>query len=203
MPKKAPSSSPPQPSSPVLPAVTSLPAPLHVPAKLTLDDDLGGEEHRSFPRALIRVPFALTIGEGADLRFSATLSSHNLSVSGAFLESTFFLPVGTEVRLRFQLDAKEAPVLARAEIVRRDQPDRRSDTGRSGLAVRFVEFFGQTEVTLAKLFLGERVRAFAESYLASNRAVALTSDLDRVIDALAAWELLKVTRTEDVWRGGM
>src|SRR5215510_13927739 len=73
------------------------------------------DEHRGFPRAELAVPFALTIGEGAARTFSATLRSRNLSVSGAFLESTFFLPVGTELRVSFEVDAEEDPVLARAE----------------------------------------------------------------------------------------
>jgi len=190
------------PSGPELPAASALAASPEQATKLAMDDEFGGEEHRSFPRALIRVPFTLTIGEGEDLRFSATLSSYNLSVSGAFLLSTFFLPAGTEVNVRFQLEPKEAPVLARAEILRRERTDPRTGQGRTGLAIRFTEFFGQTEVTLAKLFLGERLRGFAEHYLTSKRAVSLRSELERVIDALAAWELLKVTRDDDVWRGG-
>ncbi len=206
MPRKAPSTLPPipsaaRPSSPPLPAASSLPVPPRPATRLAMDDEFGGDEHRSFPRALIRVPFALTIGDGPDVRFSATLFSRNLSVSGAFLESTFFLPVGTLVNASFPLDPKDEPVRARAEVLRRDESVK-PIPGLSGIAVRFTEFFGQTEVALAKLFLGDRLRDFAERYLASKRAVSLRSELDRVIDALAAWELLKVTRTEDIWRGG-
>ena len=64
-------------------------------------------------------------------------------------------------------------------------------TGRTGMGLRFLEFFRQTEVTLARLFLGEQLRKFAEGYLASARARSLSSELDRVVDALAAWELLE------------
>ena len=63
-------------------------------------DPHDGPEHRQFPRAKMTVPFRLWVGEGEALRFEATLRSGNVSVSGAFLESTFFLPVGTEVRTR-------------------------------------------------------------------------------------------------------
>jgi hypothetical protein len=162
----------------------------------TLD---GGEEHRQFPRAKMGVRFALWIGEGDDRRFSASLQSVNLSVSGAFLESTFFLPLHTELRVSFALDEGEAAVEARAEIIREERPDARTGEGRSGIGLRFVEFFGQTEVTLAKLFLGEQLRGFAQSYLASKRARSLTVELDRVVDALAAWELQKVTAPGDPW----
>ena len=178
-----------------------LPAAQGARPALPLDEDrTDGSEHRKFPRARLVVPFQLWIGEGAERRFSASLRSTNLSVSGAFIESTFFLPVNTELRVSFLLDASEEPVEARAQLIRQDHPDPR--TGKpSGFAIRFVEFFGQTEVTLARLFLGERLRAFADGYLSSKRARSLTNELDRCIDALAAWELQKVTTATDSWNG--
>ena len=161
-------------------------------------DSYGGPEHRQFPRAKMAVPFKLLIGEGDDVRFQATLTSANVSVSGAFLESTFFLPMGTEVRVAFELDPDEEPVLARAKLVRQESPGR-DGKGRSGFAILFTEFFQQSEVTLAKLFLGARLKLFAEGYLASKRARSLNSELERCVDALAAWELKKVTSTESPW----
>lgn len=161
-------------------------------------DPHDGPEHRQFPRAKMTVPFRLWMGEGDDLRFEATLRSGNVSVSGAFLESTFFLPIGTEVRASFALDPTEEPVLARAEIIRTETPGR-DGRGRTGFALRFVEFFEQSEVTLARLFLGARLQEFAQGYLASKRARSLTSELDRCVDALAAWELQKVTTTASPW----
>ena len=158
----------------------------------------GGEEHRQFPRAKMDVPFKLWIGEGAARRFEASLKSSNVSVSGAFLESTFFLPVDTELRATFELDPEEDPVEARAVIVRLEHPTDRGQ-GRSGMAIRFVEFFAQSEVTLAKLFIGARLKKFAELYLASKRARSLNNELDRCVDALAAWELQKVTNVKDAW----
>src|SRR5271155_2971844 len=65
--------------------------PARLPGGIELDTSAPGPEHRSFPRARLRVPFRVWIGEGNDRRFSATLGSENLSVSGAFIESTFFL----------------------------------------------------------------------------------------------------------------
>ena len=161
-------------------------------------DPHDGPEHRQFPRAKMTVPFRLWVGEGDDLRFEATLRSGNVSVSGAFLESTFFLPIGTEVRTSFALDPEEEPVLARAQIIRTESAGR-DGQGRTGFALRFVEFFEQSEVTLARLFLGARLKDFAEGYLASKRARSLTSELDRCVDALAAWELQKVTTTDSPW----
>src|SRR5277367_710972 len=58
--------------------------PASLPGGIELDTSSPGPEHRSFPRARLRVPFRVWIGEGTDRRFSATLGSENLSVSGAF-----------------------------------------------------------------------------------------------------------------------
>ncbi len=163
-----------------------------------LDTSFGGEEHRQFPRAKLSVPFKLWVGEGDERKFEAKLASSNISVSGAFLESTFFLKVGTELRSAFELDPEEDPVEARAVIVRQESLDRQG-RGRSGFAIRFVEFFSQSEVTLAKLFLGQKLRDFADEYLSSKRARSLNNELDRCVDALAAWELQKVTHPGDAW----
>lgn len=165
-----------------------------------LETEVGDEpEHRHFPRARLARRFEIWREEGGERRFSATLLSQNVSVSGAFLESTFFLPMGTELNVRFSLEDGAEPVLARAEIVREERAG--GPGGRTGFGLRFVEFSGQTEVSLARLFLGMRLRAFAEEYMQSRRARALPNELERVVDVLAAWELLKATSPGDPWRG--
>jgi hypothetical protein len=146
----------------------------------------------------MNVLFRLWMGEASERTFEASLTSSNISVSGVFLESTFFLPMGKELSLSFELDPEEDPVLARGQIVRQETPNSRGD-GRSGFALRFTEFFSQSEVTLAKLFLGQKLRDFAEGYLTSKRARSLNNELDRCVDALAAWELKKVTSPNDAW----
>ena len=156
-------------------------------------------EHRHFPRARLATNFELWIDEEGDRRFTATLRSANVSVGGAFLESTFFLPMDTELRVRFSLEPGAAPVEARARIVREERPLREDEP--TGFGIRFEEFYGQTEVSLARLFLDTRLRTFAEEYLRSNRARGLPNELERVVDALAAWELLKANNPTDSWRG--
>ncbi|MFY0530255.1 PilZ domain-containing protein [Archangium gephyra] len=151
--------------------------------------EVGSEEeseHRHFPRARLATSFELWIDEEGERRFTATLRSSNVSVGGAFLESSFFLPMDTELRVRFSLEPGAAPVEARARIVREQRPRREDDP--TGFGIRFEEFYGQTEVSLARLFLDTRLRTFAEEYLRSNRARGLPNELERVVDALAAWE---------------
>jgi hypothetical protein len=194
--RPAPAAPPRAMSAPPPPFRKPEPAPAR-PAKAAprIEMHSGEEEHGPFPRALMALRFELWREQDGHRQFSATLTSTTVSVSGAFLESTFFLPVGTELRVRFALDEGAEPVEARAVIVREQRAE-----GRSGFGVRFVEFYRQSDVALAKLFLGVRLRTFAEEYLQSRRARSLGSELDRVVDALTAWELLKATSTgNDPW----
>jgi hypothetical protein len=157
-------------------------------------------EHRRFPRARLATSFELWIDEAGERRFTATLRSVNVSVGGAFLQSTFFVPLDTELRVRFALAPGASPVEARARVVREQRTSGEDDTS-SGFGILFEEFYGQTEVALARLFLDTRLRAFAEEYLSSPRARGLSDGLERVVDALAAWELLKAHTSTDTWRG--
>ena len=181
------------PPGPSRPEATARKAPLRIEMQSGEE-----EEHGLFPRALLAVRFELWREQEGKRQFSAALTSTTVSVSGAFLESSFFLPVGTELQVRFALDEGAEPVEARAVIVREQRGE-----GRSGFGVRFVEFYRQSDVALAKLFLGVRLRTFAEEYLQSRRARSLGSELERVVDALTAWELLKATSTgNDPWTAG-
>lgn len=195
----APSPSP-RPGFPSRPAASPSPSPSRFFSPII---EPGGEdelEHRHFPRARLATNFEVWIDDGGgSRRFTATLRSANVSVGGAFLESTFFLPLDTELRVRFSLEPGAAPVEARALIVREQRPRREDDP--TGFGIRFEEFYGQTEVSLARLFLDMRLRTFAEEYLRSNRARGLPNELERVVDALAAWELLKANNPTDTWRG--
>jgi hypothetical protein len=195
----APAAPPPRPGLPARPAASPSPGRSFFSPII----EVGGEEeleHRHFPRARLATSFEVWIDDGGgQRRFTATLRSANVSVGGAFLESTFFLPLDTELRVRFSLEPGAAPVEARARIVREQRPRREDEP--TGFGIRFEEFYGQTEVSLARLFLDMRLRTFAEEYLRSNRARGLPNELERVVDALAAWELLKANNPTDTWRG--
>lgn len=164
-------------------------------------EDRGSEtddEHRRFPRAKLAFRFDVLRGDASAPTFRASLRCDNISVSGAFLESTFFLPLGTELDVTFRIEGQNEVVRARAEVVRIERPDA-AGKGRSGMGIRFLEFEDQSEVAVARLFLAPRLRGFVESYLKTPRARKFTNELDRVIDALSAWELLQVRQPENVW----
>lgn len=152
-----------------------------------------GEEHRGFPRRGLELAVGLRRGEENAPSFSATLHSENVSMSGIFLHSTFFLPVGTSFELTFRLPDEDAPVQVRARLVRHQHEPV------SGLGVHFEEFYGQSEIALARLFLNARMQEFSRRYLSSARARTLDSEHERLVDALAAWELEKVATGEDPW----
>ncbi len=160
----------------------------------------GSDEHRGFPRITTTARFSLWIGDGTERRFSASLPAVDLSVSGAFLQSSFFLPIRTELRVSFRPDEAEEPVQARALIVREQRADSSSAASKDGFGIRFLEFYGQSEVTLAKIFLGPRLRTFVQHYLQSKRARSLDNELERAVDTLAAWELTRVTTAQDPWK---
>ena len=142
------------------------------------------------PRARLTIPFELTIADGKDTRFKARLPSRDLSVSGAFLESSFFLPVGTRLQVDFQLEEGAPPLRAAAEVVRHERSSRGAG---GGFALRFFEFEGDSRVAVTELALGESLRDFAARYLKGKRARALSSEADRMVDLLASWELHKAT----------
>jgi hypothetical protein len=171
--------------------------PASAPTAPELEQGPPTPEHRQFPRARLGARFEVTVGEDAAPTFRAGLDSENISVSGAFLHSTFFLPLGTRVRVRFTLPSGEE-ILAEAQVVREERLDRQGK-GRSGMGLRFARFYGQSDVGLTRLFIGDRLAAFAEEYLRSPRAKSRQGEHERVVDALAAWELEQRYRLEDPW----
>jgi len=136
------------------------------------------------------VPFALHIGDGADQCFCAKLASRDLSVTGAFLESSYFLPVGTRLQVAFQVEEDAPPLRASAEIVRHEKAGKR---GEGGFAIRFFEFEGASRVAVTELILGEQLRAFIGRYQRSKRARQLHDETERMMDLVASWELHKAT----------
>ncbi|MGC4120798.1 MAG: PilZ domain-containing protein [Myxococcales bacterium] len=118
------------------------------------------------------------------------MPSRDLSVSGAFLESSYYLKVGTRLEVCFQLEEEMPPLTAVAEIVRHEGE---SKDGPGGFALRFVELKGDARVAITELMLGESLSEFAQRYLKSKRAKAFSSEAERIVDLLASWEVFKAT----------
>lgn len=107
------------------------------------------------PRAAVRLVLRLEAQlEGTEGATSMLCTSVDLSASGAMIESTSLLPVGTGVTLRLFVPSEREPVTAQAEVVRHADP-RFDRTG--GFAVRFVELEGPSAGILARFLERESV----------------------------------------------
>ncbi|HVE83912.1 MAG TPA: PilZ domain-containing protein [Myxococcales bacterium] len=158
------------------------------------------QTRRRFPRAGVSVKVHLTVGDGANRSFEATLPSRDLSVSGVFFESSFFLKIGQVVDVSFRLPPQNRTVRARGRVVRVEQLEE-GQRPRTGFAVKFDEYYDSSDVVLANYFLAPALREFIQSY-ASRRRLRLGDDaVSQVVDIMSAWELEKMNEPSDqLWR---
>lgn len=128
--------------------------------------------------------------------FEATLPTVNLSVGGLFLQSSFFLKLGTKLLVQLELPPKGREVMVKGEVVRVES----SGDGKSGFALRFTEYLDGSEVALATHFLSPVLREFIAAYAKQHRFDASAEYLAHTADVLAAWELKKAELGGDVWQ---
>jgi hypothetical protein len=164
--------------------------------------EISGEAtRRRYPRAGLSVKVRLSVGSGDRKRFEATLSTRNISVSGMFFESTFFLKVGQVLDVELRLPPKGRVVRARGRVVRVETLEEGSKA-RGGVALKFEEYEGSSDVVLANYFLAPALRQFIEGYARKNKLRAPPDYVEQVVDILSAWELSKMNQAEDdaLWR---
>ncbi len=154
-----------------------------------------GDARRQYPRAEVHVSAKLSLADDPTRFFEASLPTVNLSVGGMFLESSFFLKLGTRLLIQLQLPAKGRSVTVKGEVVRVET----NVVGASGFAVRFTEYLDGSQVTLATHFLSPVLREFLSQYAKEHRFEASAEYLAHTADVLAAWELKKAELGGDVW----
>jgi PilZ domain-containing protein len=155
---------------------------------------------RRFPRAGVSVKVHLTIGNGTNKSFDATLPSRDLSVSGVFFESTFFLKIGQVVDVSFRLPPQNRVVRARGRVVRVETMEE-GPKPRTGFAVKFEEYYDSSDVVLANYFLAPALREFIASYASRSRLRLPDDTLSLMVDVMSAWELEKLNEPADaLWR---
>ncbi len=193
-----------QPIATTVPRATALASmqrsPSPVPAKMPLAQKkpavtASTDPRRSYPRAEIHVRAKLSLADDPSRYFEATLPTLNLSVGGMFLESSFFLKIGTKLHVTLQLPQKGREVNVKAEVVRVES----NVLGSSGFALRFTEYLDGSQVTLATHFLSPVLREFLSQYAKEHRFQASAEYLAHTADVLAAWELKKAELGGDVW----
>lgn len=183
-------------------ALTSLqrspaPAPAKVPVaqKPSGSPPPRGEVRRQYPRAEIHVRTKLSLADDPSRSFEASLPTVNLSVGGLFLESSFFLKLGTKLLIQLDLPQRGRPVKVKGEVVRVES----NTSGSSGFALRFTEYLDGSQVILATHFLSPVLREFLVQYAKEHRFDASAEYLAHTADVLAAWELKKAELGGDVW----
>jgi hypothetical protein len=155
---------------------------------------------RRFPRAGVSVKVHLTVGNGPNRSFDAMLPSRDLSVSGVFFESTFFLKIGQTVDVSFRLPPQNRQVRARGRVVRVETMEA-GPKPRTGFAVKFEEYYDSSDVVLANYFLAPALREFITSYASRSRLRLSDDTLGMVVDVMSAWELEKLNEPADqLWR---
>jgi hypothetical protein len=112
-----------------------------------------------------------------------------------FLESSFFLKMGTKLLVTLSLPPKGREVKVKGEVVRVVT----QASGESGFALRFTEYLDGSEVALATHFLSPLLREFITSYAKQHRFDASPEYVAHTADVLAAWELRKAELGSDIW----
>lgn len=153
-----------------------------------------GDPRRQYPRAEIHVRTKLSLADNPERTFEASLPTVNLSVGGMFLESSYFLRLGTKLAISLQLPGRGREVRVKGEVVRVE-----SKQGQAGFAVRFTEYLDGSQVTLATHFLSPVLREFLSQYAKEHHFEANAEYLSHTADVLAAWELKKAELGGDVW----
>ena len=156
-----------------------------------------GRDARKYPRAGLNVKVRLSVTDDPSRFFEAALPTNNVSVGGLFLESTFFLKIGTLLDIQLSLPPHDRVVHARGQVVRVETMD--SHEQKSGFALRFIEYLDGSEVVLATHFLAPVLREFISEYARAHRMNASLEYVAHTADVLAAWELRKAELGGDVW----
>lgn len=179
----------------VRPAASVVPLPKHLNLPPKKGAALGPEHRRQYPRADLAVTARLALADDPSHHFEATLPTANVSVGGLFLQSTFFLKLGTRLEVRLTLPPIGREVHVKAQVVRVESQDEKH----SGFALRFTDYLDGSEVVLATHFLSPVLREFITQYAQGNGFKPTPEYVAHTADVLAAWELRRAALGGDVW----
>jgi len=149
---------------------------------------------RRFPRAAEKIPVRLSRDAGSS-QFEATVYTADISLSGAFFTSEFFLKTGMELDLEFTMPNDDRDVRVKGVIIREVHIDQRRGQPRSGFAMRFTEFHADAKTILATSFLSADLDEFVEDYL-HRRSKKPSSELQQLRECIIAWEVGKMELKE-------
>ena len=153
-------------------------------------------DNRRFPRAHESIPVLLTLDDGKK-KFAATVYTVDVSLSGVFFASEFYLKPGMILEMEFKMPNDPRTVRTRGIIVREVRINQRMSGPRtqSGFAMRFIEYHGDAKTVLAASFLIAELDEFVKDYLI-RRSEKPKTELDQLREVIIAWEVGKMELKE-------
>ena len=149
------------------------------------------ENKRQFPRAAENIPVRLTLKD-EHRSFEATVQTEDISLTGVFFASEFYLKPGIEMDLEFVMPNEERRVRTRGIIVREVRVKERREKGTcSGFAMRFTDYYDDAKAVLASSFLSADLDEFITDFL-KRRTSKPKDELAQLRDVLIAWEVGKM-----------
>lgn len=141
------------------------------------------DERRRYPRVQKDLPIRLFAGRGKDPALECTLRSEDMSLSGIFLRSTFFIAEDTPVRIELtapwgQLASVRGVV---ARVVRSGSV--------TGFGIRFTDLDADALTDLVCIFVGDHIQQFVADFAKRHSARV---DVNAISEALLAWELARL-----------
>ncbi len=119
-----------------------------------------------------------------DYSFTATMNTHDISAGGMFLESTFFLPEGTQYEVEFELP-HVGFVSMDAEVVHVLNGNNKSGKP-NGFASRFTNFYEDSEVALRAFLMHNDLVKFVRKELKGKKR---SWNEENLVELIVRWEM--------------
>lgn len=147
-----------------------------------------GDERRRFQRIPREMKVRLFAGGASKTHLECNLRSVDVSLSGLFLRSTFFLPEGTPVHLEINVSSEHTAEASGtvARVVR--------DGDVTGFAIQFDGLGDAALRDLVRLFVGGRIEDFVQRFVRTYRG---EGGRDLLWEGLLSWELERLALAMD------
>jgi hypothetical protein len=153
-------------------------------------------EQRRYPRYTETLPvriFRQRSKANQHLDFSASVHTHEISMGGLYLESTFFLKTGLQLELEISLPNPKHKVRVSGEIAYAlDEGAAARARKPSGFALRFTRFHGDSQVYLWIFLARGDPHGFAAAYAKKRLPRLPESDYEALVELIAHWEILQL-----------
>ena len=149
------------------------------------------EEQRAHPRHVKKLPVRI-FRRGAKKRdesfsFSATVHTHDISVGGVFMQSTFFLPKGSAFEIEIDLPKVGVAHMA-AEVVHViDDTSSSKHEKPSGFASQFTKYYDDSEILLRAFLMRGDLSKFVKKVMRTRKKKRW--DEDALVELIVRWKM--------------